>query len=161
MDDKTVNDLIKKYAPVLYFHPDEVYLPTSTDEYLSHCMVLDSGGNASDIRFLGIAGADTHLQLSGQVADNVRRGNLGVARAYVNVVNSGVGGQYDIQYWFYYAFNGPTTSQFDGPVGKSTTNEAPPSGQHDGDWEHIVVRVADSGNIVSVFFAEHGSGQWC
>jgi hypothetical protein len=84
-----------------------------------------------------------------------------VARAYVNVVNSGVAGQYDIQYWFYYAFNGPTTIQFDGPVGKSTTNEAPPLGQHDGDWEHIVVRVADSGNIVSVFFAEHGSGQWC
>jgi hypothetical protein len=55
---------------------------------------------------------------------------------------------WDIQYWFFYAYNGDITTGADF--------------EHEGDWEHITVRV--DGNLktpMSVFFASHATeSEW-
>ncbi|HEU5102201.1 MAG TPA: Vps62-related protein [Roseiflexaceae bacterium] len=166
MNDSTMADLIKKYAPVLYFHPQEAYMPTSVDTYLAHCALVTPANvsqphtTSVNLDDLANAGADAYLQPFGNDLDTVRKGDLKNAHVYVNVVGSAAPALYEIQYWFFYAFNGPTTLRFDGTLGLSTDNEAPPLGQHDSDWEHITVRVDSTGAIVAVYFAQHSSGQW-
>jgi hypothetical protein len=53
---------------------------------------------------------------------------------------------YDIQYWFFYPYNGPLSG----------------AGGHEGDWEHITVRVWDDGTTISeVYYSAHNNeGDW-
>jgi Vacuolar protein sorting-associated protein 62 len=63
-------------------------------------------------------------------------------RTYVHVKKSLLaGGAYDIQYWFFYAYD-------DGPLDFN----------HEADWEHITVTVDASQNFVSAWYAQHNSG---
>jgi hypothetical protein len=58
----------------------------------------------------------------------------------------------DITYWFFYPYQG------DYPISPGLN-----CGSHEGDWEHITVRVGDNGTTIhQVFFGRHTSseGQW-
>jgi hypothetical protein len=64
----------------------------------------------------------------------------------------------DLQYWFFYPYNGSIGGVI-APLGFS--------GAHEGDWEHVTVRISDYADpkkrkIRGVFFAAHGSaeGAW-
>lgn len=63
-------------------------------------------------------------------------------RTYVHVKQSSlVSGGYDIQYWFFYAYD-------DGPLNFN----------HEADWEHITVTADASQNFYSAWYAQHNSG---
>src|SRR3990170_2169110 len=53
---------------------------------------------------------------------------------------------YDIQYWFFYPYNGPMSG----------------AGEHEADWEHVTVRVDLTGNTIQemYFSAHYGEGRW-
>jgi hypothetical protein len=63
-------------------------------------------------------------------------------RTYVHVKKSTlVSGGFDIQYWFFYAYD-------DGPLNFN----------HEADWEHITVTADANQNFYSVWYAQHNSG---
>jgi hypothetical protein len=65
---------------------------------------------------------------------------------------TGHGGMIDISYWFFYPHNGDLGTGHCGTGG---------GGEHEGDWEHITVRVAaDGSSIHGVYFAVHSGGHW-
>jgi hypothetical protein len=81
-----------------------------------------------------------------QIASNdslIRKGSLQSAECYVHFRHAPQrNGQIDIQYWFFYPYNsfGPG---------------------HEGDWEHITVRVTNNFNIRRIFFASHArESEW-
>jgi hypothetical protein len=54
----------------------------------------------------------------------------------------------DLEYWFFYPFNGDT-SRFPGAWG-----------EHVGDWEHIILRLEyDNENLHQVFYSAHSAGE--
>ncbi|MDY7095500.1 MAG: Vps62-related protein [Acidobacteriota bacterium] len=56
-------------------------------------------------------------------------------------------GQLDVQYWFFYPYNG----EFDGTAGSA----------HEGDWEHMTVRLdASTLEPLAVYLAAHEGGEW-
>jgi hypothetical protein len=74
-----------------------------------------------------------------------RQGHLRDAPCYAHVVSTRRGTE--IQYWFFYPYNG---------------NIAPGLHfAHEGDWEHITVRLEPSNEAASdVFYAAHEGGKW-
>src|SRR5699024_4779115 len=88
--------------------------------------------------------------ISGEHESSVRAGNLASAKTYVHVRAPADGSRgLDIQYWFFFPYSGPL---IDGPAG----------GAHEGDWEHITVRLDASWQTIrEVYFAAHNSeGRW-
>jgi hypothetical protein len=54
----------------------------------------------------------------------------------------------DIQYWFFYSYNG-------------IMGHPPFTAEHEGDWEHVTVRVADNGQPFKMYYSAHdGEGSW-
>lgn len=77
------------------------------------------------------------------------RGSLPTARyhAYVRNAPQG-GGQVDVQYWFFYPYNG-------------RMGTPPLHGEHEADWEHVTVRVLGDGQLAGVYCSAHyGEGKW-
>jgi len=63
-------------------------------------------------------------------------------RTYVHVKKSSlVSGGYDVQYWFFYAYD-------DGPLDFN----------HEADWEHITVTANADQSFASAWYAQHNSG---
>ena len=76
-----------------------------------------------------------------QPSDDVHKGaSKEHWRTYVHVKESDVGA-YDVQYWFFYAYNDSV-----GPF------------NHEGDWEHITVTTDAAGNFVSAHYGQHEGG---
>ena len=74
--------------------------------------------------------------------DETRRGRLAVAKCYVHVRRAPVPSEgWDIQYWFSYAYNGDITTGADF--------------EHEGDWEHITVRLDDDNLADEVAYYQH------
>ncbi|HLO66042.1 MAG TPA: Vps62-related protein [Holophaga sp.] len=175
-DPNRVKEAIQRYAPILVLHDDEKYLPTSVEEFLAvttPCTYKEDGKDHKG------------LQLKNNADMKMRGGNLQKAKTYVNVKVDKASGTLDLQYWFLYAFNGPGTIYtadfksvpsvapglawftkriFDTNQPKINTYELKELGVHEGDWEHLTVRVsAKDGRIVTdraVFMSAHGSGGW-
>jgi hypothetical protein len=130
---KAIND----YAPILYLQKNEKYLPTCAESYFK---VTEK----AKYRDIGQTDNVMHEGLRLKKPDDAasKRGDLDHAVTYVNAK---VGKDYtEIQYWFLYAYNGPGTVYWKIWAGiklgggDSTMKNA---GQHEGDWEHIMVRV--------------------
>lgn len=63
-------------------------------------------------------------------------------RTYVHVKRSSlVSGGYDVQYWFFYAYD-------DGPA----------RFDHEGDWEHVTITADADQRFYSAWYAQHNSG---
>lgn len=163
---KIAADVLKKaidaYVPVMYLHKDEKYLPTSAEKYLDVTEPFSYVDRDSGKTYVG-------LRLKGQPnpEDRLKRGAPTQAKTYVNVK---VGEKTtDIQYWFLYAYNGPGTAYIKGldwdlrfkAIGDYELGEM---GVHEGDWEHLTVRIDNrTGQALSpegLFLSEHGSGNW-
>jgi hypothetical protein len=93
---------------------------------------------------------------AGLNAESDRGGDLSSAKMYVHIRRSPNDLLFvDIQYWFFYPYNGAVPIQ-------------PWKGNHEGDWEHITVRVSNWWQglnqlaVDGIFFAAHGyeEGRW-
>jgi hypothetical protein len=173
--DAIENELARKYAPEVRLTPTSKSwtLPANVDWYLSRismrfnhtqdlnvcgdCEVLTKGkvtqtnihrqphktkdktcqhtndnrySNSSSYFFLDPSSNDVHKGSS----------NPSDWRVYVHVKRAKSGGFF-IQYWFFYPYN----NYYDIII-------------HEGDWEHITVRLDANGNPVKAYYAAHSEG---
>ena len=181
----TLPDLAQQFAPLVHFHHHEQNMPCSTDWYLSQVGYVHTVGGAPTVTYqpgeweplnqfpYPSADAGDYLFIPGdevaswnppEPAASIRAGDPASATAYVHAVpvTKDADGNpvewLDLQYWFFYAFNGAESIVAqEGRVHESSlTNMS----FHEADWEHVVVRIDSSSNIVGVYFAQHDRGEW-
>jgi hypothetical protein len=183
LEDPFENALMQRFAPLVSLHPFDEYRPASVDWYLPRTVMRFEHNNCSDCPE-GMAGwpTDGLLFRSHEKKDSLcvhngilayswnttpspsdlthfflviphdadkettRQGNLATAACYAHVRPAAQHpGMFDIQYWFFYPYNGDI-----------------PYVGHEGDWEHITVRVEpDAQTIHRVLFDAHDTlGHW-
>ncbi|GJU01052.1 vacuolar protein sorting-associated protein 62 [Tanacetum coccineum] len=158
-----IKSMISAYAPLIYFHPDEEYFPSSVSWFFKN------GGLIVDPKPHLITNNGDSLPRNGQldsafldlpsdqaIHDKVKKGSLSDAVAYIHA-KPGVTGNYtDIIIWLYYPFNGAAKLQlgpFTVPLGKA--------GEHVSDWEHMRLRIDNvSGKLESIYLSQHAKGKW-
>ncbi|KAJ0693265.1 putative vacuolar protein sorting-associated protein [Helianthus annuus] len=163
-----IKALIQTYSPVIYFHPDEQYLPSSVDWFFQNGALLyhkgdESKPNRVDTNGLNLpqggSNDDTYwldLPLDGSSKDRVKKGDLQDACAYFHVKPMSGGLFTDIAIWVFYPFNGGSRAKV-----KFLTLSLGKLGEHVGDWEHVTLRVSNiNGELNSVFFSQHSWGKW-
>ena len=181
----TLPDLAQQFAPFVYFHSAEENMPCSTDWYLQQVGYVHTvegaptatyqpgdwdpltkfpfpGADAGD--YLFIPGDEVAAWNPPEPAASIRPGNPASATAYVHAVpvTKDADGNpvewLDLQYWLFYAFNGAESIVGEqGPIHESSRTNL---SFHEADWEHVVVRIDSSSDIVGVYFAQHDRGEW-
>ena len=171
----TIKTLVDTYAPViklcsatiLGISYSEDTRPCSIEWYLQQCdlyngnTLLLSNPSPNDLVAHNVAGV--YLK---QRSSTTYTGNLDTAVCYAHVIAlpppgtpgfDSVPDGLDIQYWFFYAYNGKLG--FILPMNLT--------GEHEGDWEHITVRLSNASDpgsraIAGIFYAAHGAaeGSW-
>lgn len=138
------------------------YWPCAVDWYSSRCTLRDTQDPSFEIVHPTLEQLGENPQETRYLEpddDSVRGGSAGGAKMYAHIRKSpGVPQDWiDIQYWFFYAYNG----KIGGPL------PLPFAGAHEGDWEHITVRLSNwragvAAEVEAVFFAAHGhrEGTW-
>ncbi|KAG2696691.1 hypothetical protein I3843_07G069700 [Carya illinoinensis] len=162
-----IHSLITHYGPTVFFHPDEVYLPSSVQWFFKNGALLYQEGNkkAVPINYRGsnlpCGGKNDgefwiDLPIDDVARDNLKNGNLDSAELYVHA-KPALGGTFtDIVMWVFFPFNGPATIKV-GLVSIAMSK----IGQHVGDWEHFTIRVNNfTGELWSMFFSQHSGGEW-
>ncbi|XP_050899410.1 hypothetical protein At1g04090 isoform X1 [Lathyrus oleraceus] len=161
-----IHALIEHYGPTLFFHPEEIYLPSSVDWCFNNgALLYRKGVSAGE----GIDAAGSNLPCGGSNdgqfwidlpsddrRDFVKRGNLKSAKLYIHV-KPALGGTFtDIAMWIFCPFNGPATLKIglkNIPLSKI--------GEHVGDWEHFTLRICNfAGELYSIYFSQHSGGEW-
>ncbi|XP_058750864.1 hypothetical protein At1g04090-like [Vicia villosa] len=161
-----IHGLIEHYGPTLFFHPKEIYLPSSVDWFFNNGALLYQKGESAGE---GIDAAGSNLPCGGSNdgqfwidlpndgrRDLVKRGDLKSAKLYIHV-KPALGGTFtDIAMWIFCPFNGPATL-------KIGLKSIPLSkiGEHVGDWEHFTLRICNfAGELYSIYFSQHSGGEW-
>ena len=159
--------LIKHYGATVFFHPDEVYMPSSVSWFFKNgALVYQNGklgGKPIDSRGSNLPnGGKNDRQFWIDLPDDndekafLKRGNLESAELYVHV-KPALGGTFtDIAMWIFCPFNGPATI-------KVGIMSIPMSriGEHIGDWEHFTIRLSNfTGELWSVYYSQHSTGIW-
>ncbi|KAK7405990.1 hypothetical protein VNO78_07602 [Psophocarpus tetragonolobus] len=161
-----IHALIEHYGPTVFFHPEEVYLPSSVEWFFNNGAllyrkgvptgeVIDAagsnlpGGGTNDGEFWIDLPSDDHR-------DFVKHGDLKSAKLYVHV-KPALGGTFtDISMWVFCPFNGPSTLK----IGL-TSRAFSKVGEHVGDWEHFTLRICNfTGELWSIYFSQHSGGKW-
>uniref|UniRef100_A0A1D1ZKI7 Vacuolar protein sorting-associated protein 62 n=1 Tax=Anthurium amnicola TaxID=1678845 RepID=A0A1D1ZKI7_9ARAE len=161
-----VNALIKHYGPTVYFHPDEIYLPSSLPWFFKNGAMLYTRGGAvgepidskgSSLPQGGRNDGEYWIDLpDGSRGSYVKHGSLESAELYVHV-KPALGGTFtDLAMWVFCPFNGPVTLKV-GPLNFPLSR----IGEHVGDWEHFTLRVSNfTGELWSIYFSQHSGGEW-
>ncbi|KAJ8441167.1 hypothetical protein Cgig2_024896 [Carnegiea gigantea] len=162
-----VHALISHYGPTVYFHPDEIYLPSSVQWFFDNGALLYKNGESEGKRIDskgsvlpkgGINDGEFWLDLpkDGQKSKCVKCGNLESAELYVHV-KPALGGTFtDIVMWVFCPFNGPATLKL--PLKDLSLSRV---GEHVSDWEHFTLRVSNfNGELWSMYFSQHSGGEW-
>lgn len=153
-----LNQIIKKVAPRIYFHPDDEFGPSSVDWFLKRANLYQSNGASRNAASAPLPsdGSDGSYWLEG--SSSARAGDLSTAVAYVNAKYQNT--WLDIQFWIFYPYNGAGRAT----VTVTEINEKidlKPMGQHGGDWEHVTCRVDPvSQELRAIYLAQHSGGQW-
>ncbi|XP_015901183.2 hypothetical protein At1g04090 [Ziziphus jujuba] len=161
-----IHALINHYGPTVFFHPEEVYLPSSVSWFFkSGALLYKSGmtvGEAIDASGSNLPGGGTNdgqfwIDLpSDDHRDKIIHGHLGSAKLYVHV-KPALGGSFtDIVMWVFCPFNGPANLKI-GPMSIALGK----IGEHIGDWEHFTLRICNfTGELWSIYFSQHSGGEW-
>lgn len=168
-------DVAQRFAPIVYLHSKEEWFPSSVEWYLNRvALCFESDKNIilkpgvitpQTIDLLvtqeqqGISSGATafdfdkfqwFLRIPETTGDQIRRGDPSAngvitATCYVHLRETQNPDVVDLQYWFFYPYNGDIV---EGPMS---------SGTHDADWEHITVRLDHNAQAVQgVYYARHG-----
>lgn len=160
-----VKAIIKEAAPKVYFRSDETFLPSSVDWFLSRATLKCSDGTSQPAsKGLPAGGSDDHTYWL-EIPSGDRPGNLAGAVTYVNVKKSTY--WVDLQFWFFYPYNGAGRARVQITDGLTDSNlstsnvDLDPMGQHGGDWEHCTLRYqVASKKLLAVYLAQHSGGVW-
>lgn len=161
-----IHALIKHYGPTVFFHPEEVYLPSSVSWFFENGALLykagDETGEAIDSHGTNLPGGGTndHEFWIDLPRDDRRKkvkcGNLESAKLYSHVKPASGGTFTDIAMWVFCPFNGPATLKV-GMMNFALSKV----GRHVGDWEHFTLRICNfTGELWSIYFSQHSGGKW-
>ncbi|XVE77987.1 hypothetical protein DITRI_Ditri13aG0108000 [Diplodiscus trichospermus] len=162
-----IHALINHYGPRLFFHPDEIHLPSSVSWFFENGALLFKKGDlvgesidvgGSNLPSGGRNDGEFWIDLpSNDQKTSVKLGNLESANLYVHV-KPALGGTFtDIAMWIFCPFNGPATLK----VGVMKNFALGKIGQHVGDWEHFTLRISNfTGELWSIYFSQHSGGLW-
>ncbi|XAR64890.1 hypothetical protein NMG60_11008779 [Bertholletia excelsa] len=162
-----IHALVNHYGPTIFFHPDEVYMPSSVPWFFKNGALLCRPGKVmgepidsrgSNLPCGGKNDGEYWIDLP--VGDEERNylkcGNIESAELYVHV-KPALGGTFtDIVMWVFCPFNGPATLK----VGLMNI-KLDKIGEHVSDWEHFTLRLSNfNGELWSVYFSQHSGGEW-
>lgn len=161
-----VHSLIKHYGPTVFFHPKEIYLPSSVSWFFKNGATLYKKGikmgedilsSGSNLPKGGENDGKYWIDLPDDFRNSsVKLGNLESAELYVHVKPASGGTFTDIAMWVFCPFNGPATIK----VGLANFSLSK-IGRHVSDWEHFTLRVSNfTGELWSVYFSQHSGGEW-
>lgn len=166
---------IASFGPIVRFHPREQYNMCSIEYFLQNSSLHDALNPSADVSApkawnLPKAPAikDPNNDKQGRywfiVKEVAKAGNLPSAKAYVRVVNAPGTTYTDIQYWLFYAYNGPGTAQVSRLTWfgyENTDVDLSPIGEHFGDWEMCMTRIDNSSKaLIGVYLSQHNGGQY-
>jgi hypothetical protein len=157
---KQIIEVVKKYGPMYHLHSKEKYLPSSVEWYLQRASLYKNGTKTAELK------GDQSLLPTGtsldetywvSIPESERGGNIASAVAYVHATASRTAGMTDVQFWFFYPYNGPGTGKLY-PLDSSV--DLSPFGIHTGDWEHVTLTVNDAGVPQKMYLSQHDGGEW-
>lgn len=163
-------ELIERHGPIVYLDSEEKYKLDSPVYYLNHSNLVNSNGvkrrtsvstfqsdyNAIKVGVTGLLKDNIWLEPTGEVP---KGGNMGRAEATVHIKEV-VSGFTDIQFWFFYPYNGPGTARVQLGEVYDKTALLKPFGEHTGDWEHVTLRFKNQTKALeAVYFSQHDSGE--
>lgn len=159
---------IYRFSPEVRLHPNDSYRPTSVPWYLDRVRMRRRRAWWPDVHVLhpfevtvqSLISQVSGGQHSGRGRNKTdffletvinksetRAGLLAIAPCYVHLRRDPDSQGWDIQYWFFYAYNGDITTGADF--------------EHEGDFEHVTVRLSESLEIRRVFYHVHNNeSQW-
>lgn len=163
-----VQELVRAYAPRIYFHSKEKFFPSSVNWYFENGALLYTKGQESNPVPIEANGSNLpqggsndgnfwiDLPVDENKKEQVKNGDLQSSEAYLQVKPM-LGATFtDIAFWIFYPFNGFGTAKLgpiDIPLGRI--------GEHIGDWEHLTLRISNfNGALHKVYFSEHSKGVW-
>ncbi|KAG9152232.1 hypothetical protein Leryth_027058 [Lithospermum erythrorhizon] len=160
-----IQELIKKYSPVLYFHPDEHFFPSSVSWFFENGGLLYARGQESKPVLIDPTGSnlpqggsnDGLYWLDLPIDDaSVKRGDLQSAGSYIHIKPTLGATCTDIAIWIFYPYNGPAKARVN-----FINIDLGRVGEHVGDWEHVTLRVSNfDGELKSLYFSQHSKGTW-
>lgn len=161
-----IHALIQNYGPTVFFHPEEIYLPSSVEWFFRNGALLYKRGETigqeidaegSNLPVHGANDREYWIDLPNDCRrESVKHGNLESAKLYVHV-KPALGGTFtDVAMWVFCPFNGPGTLKLG--ILNLTLGKV---GQHVGDWEHFTMRISNfTGELWSIYFSQHSGGKW-
>ncbi|KAM1026715.1 hypothetical protein ACFX2A_040566 [Malus domestica] len=163
-----IEALLEAYSPFIYFHPDEVYLPSSVGWFFTNGALLYKKDD--DLKPIAIEATGSNLPQGGSndgsywldlpvdksANERVKKGDLPSSQVYAHIKPM-LGSTFtDIAIWVFYPFNGPARAKVEFlniSLGKF--------GEHVGDWEHVTLRISNfTGELWKVYFSQHSGGIW-
>uniref|UniRef100_A0A5B7BJ12 Vacuolar protein sorting-associated protein 62 n=1 Tax=Davidia involucrata TaxID=16924 RepID=A0A5B7BJ12_DAVIN len=163
-----IHALIRHYGPTVFFHPDEVYLPSSVPWFFKNgALVYQNGkvkGERIDCRGSNLPGGGKNdgefwidLPEDEDERNYVKNGDMESAELYVHVKPASGGTFTDVAMWVFCPFNGPATIK----VGWLMNIEMSKIGEHVSDWEHFTLRLSNfTGELWGIYLSEHSGGEW-
>ncbi|GFQ07772.1 hypothetical protein PHJA_002921200 [Phtheirospermum japonicum] len=163
-----IEAIVRAYSPLVYFHPDEQYFPSSVQWYFENGALLYKKGDESNPVRVDPTGSNLpqggenddaywiDLPMDNAAKERVKKGDLSDACGYLHVKPMFGGTFSDVAIWLFYPFNGLARAKvefFNVPLGKI--------GEHVGDWEHVTLRISNfNGQLKSMYFSQHSKGIW-
>jgi len=95
-----------------------------------------------------------------EIADEMKPGDLASAEALIRVFP--VNWLFtEIQFWFFYPFNGPGRVEACGWSSCCNDTQLEEAGRHYGDWEHVSLLIDNTTRkLLTVYMSQHAGGQW-
>ena len=161
-----LDSLIKRYAPIVHLDQHEQYHMCAVEWYLERANLVENAtGKSVQATPTNLPqgqenGQKYHLSLKDPSS---RSGAQDTAKAYVHV-NEG-SDYWDIQFWFFYAYNGNGTLGLTlSGLGYKTPRSyftLAPFGEHEADWEHVTLRIDKATHqLREVCMSQHGDPTW-
>lgn len=184
ISDALEEQLARRFAPIIRLYPTDEFRPSSAPWYMARTHMRFHHSNCSDHQILNL-GTITNSNISTRSHQNtgippfcIHSGStefsdlrtspsrfflqipndanelttrLGAPptdwTCYAHVRRAPSSSDYDVQYWLFFPYNGDSTAG---------------AGAHEGDWEHVTVRISSSGTAISqMYFSAHDNeGRW-
>lgn len=154
---EALNDVIKENAPIVYLHSDDHYRPGNVDDYLQATDLYHGEKRLGKASEQNLKNLDKHYHL--KITDShIIRGNVEKSKTYVRVKHES--GSLYVQYFFFYPYNGAGVFKLHTSIKSYNKIDLHPFGEHQGDWEHITVKLDDTNfNIQQIRIYQHGEGK--
>lgn len=182
-----LNEVISKNGPKLYFHSKEQFFMSKVGYYLENVGCWDDNKKEwlhrpgslwdsakNDMKPLSFP-EDTEenmkniwLKIPYDSKDVLLDPNILKAgksesecEAYIHAKFSEQEDCTDIQFWLFYPFNGAGAAYIWLPTESSERVDLNPLGTHEGDWEHVTIRIDNySMQLVGAWMSQHGHQPW-